>query len=241
MTVVAPTSIAIQFGGVTETLRRHGFSGAILGPAGVGKTCVATAIARSTPLTHLVTATDAFGRKPNILWQVISDALGIWSEESAADTQITLFHHCFKQHVLIVDEAQQLPPVQLREILTLWERCGLSVCFVGNMDVLHRSRSRQGGWDQIESRLDIVHKLEGFDDGDAAALASAYDLQQPEALELLRAIGERHYARGVVHVLEAAKQAGGDRPAIDAAAIRKTLQIFPKYRPANARAKRYVA
>lgn len=231
MTAVAPTSIAIQIGGVIDTLRRHRFSGAILGPAGVGKTCVATAIASTTPLTHIITATDALGKKPNLLWQAISDALGVWSEDSAADTQLTLFHHNFSEHVLIIDEAQQLPPAQLREILSLWERCGLSVCFCGNMDVLHRAQSRQGGWEQIETRLAIVHRLEGFGDGDATALASAHGIEQPEALALLRAIGEQHYARGIVHVLEAARHAGGTT--IDAAAIRKTLQLFPKYRAAT--------
>jgi DNA transposition AAA+ family ATPase len=232
MMALAQTSVAVQIAGVIETLRRHGWSGAVLGPAGIGKTCAASAIANTTPLTYLITATEDVGNKPNLLWQMVAHALGLCGEDSAADTQQMLVsHHSLKGCVLIVDEAQQLPPKQLRSILTLWDRCELSVCFCGNLDVLQRARTRQRGWDQIETRLAITHRLEGFDEGDAAMLASGYGVEQPEAVALLTAIGERHYARGIVHVIEAAREVAGGR-AIDAAGIRKALQVVPKYRPA---------
>lgn len=228
----AATSVLAQMHGVFDYVRKHQFSGAVIGPAGIGKSHCATAYARANALTHMITATDALGAKPNFLWRVVSDALGIMAGESAAETQDILFQHDFRQNVLIVDEAQQVPPVQLREILQLHDRCGLSVVFCGNMEVLQQSRGRQRGWEQVESRLSVIHHLEGIDDRDADALSALHSVRGEDALAIMRAIGERFHARGIAHVLEATRRTIGEGPPIDAAAIRSTLTFLPKYRAA---------
>lgn len=237
MTALVQTSVAIQIAGVIETLREHRFNGAVIGAAGLGKTHAVQAIARATPATAIVTGSEALGKKPNLLWQQIAWELGIVAEESAAETEIMLRHHNFTGHVLIIDEAQQLPPVQIEQVLkTLGNEHNdgrLSVVLCGNAETLHRSGGRKAGWQQIETRLAIVHPLEGIGDEDVVAIAGAYGVRHPDALTLLRAIGERQGVRGVVYVLQAARRSAGELGAIDASVIRKILQPFPKYRPAN--------
>lgn len=225
----ADTSVSALVFSTIDKVRAGCMNAAIVGAAGVGKTRALNAYIAKNPSVRMITVTDVLGRAPKELWsQICFDILGS-SAKSTATTQDWLFEHNLSGGVFIFDEAQNLPPVQMREILHLHDRSRMSIVFCGNMEVLHRSQSRKGAWDQINSRLDIFEPIDGLLDEDADALAESFGVDGEGAYRLVRAIGERFYARGVARVLhEAHRRANGGL--IKEAHIRSAIDLFSQYR-----------
>lgn len=230
---LAETSIKALVYQTIKTARSRCWNAAIVGAAGVGKTRAIAAYTESHPGTGLLTASDALGRAPRDLWSQISNELVGSSGGTTAQIQHDLFAYDFKNVALIIDEAQNLPPAQLREILHLNDRAKLTIIYCGNWEVLKRANTRKGAWEQIVSRIDpLFEVVDGILDEDADAIASAFGVSDACAFPLLRGIGQKHHARGIVHVLEVARDRAGVGKTINAAHVREAIALFPQYRTA---------
>ncbi len=224
---LADTSVKSLVFQTLTTARKCGWNAAIVGAAGVGKTRSIIAYAESHPKTGLLTASDALGRSPRDLWASISHELIGSAGGSTAEMQEELFTYDLTGAALIIDEAQQLPPVQLREILLLNDRASLTIVFCGNWEVLKRANARQGAWENIVSRIQpLFETIDGILDEDVDAIAAAFGVSDPRALPILRSIGKQHHARGIVRVLQTASDRAGGTP-ITSTHVREAIGFFP--------------
>lgn len=230
-TPLADTSVKDLIFQTISTARKRGWNVGFVGAAGVGKTRSISAYAHSHPRTGLITATDALGRSPRDLWQTINSEMTGTVGGSTSDIQEALFDCNFLDVVLIIDEAQNLPPIQLREILHLNDRTRLTIVYSGNWEVLKGTKSKRGSWEQVATRMDIFEAIDGILEEDADAIAAAFGVIDAQALSLLRRVGKQHHARGVVRILKDAKERARDGM-VTSVHVRAAIGFFPQHRSA---------
>jgi DNA transposition AAA+ family ATPase len=224
------TSVAQRIERTISQARFLHWNAAIVGDPGVGKTRALAHCAATMPQTYLFTVSAITGKALSRIFRELCMVLGV-HYGTITDIQRRMFEHDFSGHVLLIDEAQNLNPQAIRELLYLNDMAQLSLIFCGNKEVLKRVSTDSGAFAQISSRVAFRETVDCILDADADAIASAFDIDGDDAYALTRKIAEHYHARGIVNVLTRARGFANSKK-IKAGHIQDSLALFPQYRMA---------
>lgn len=223
------TSIARRVFGIINLARRRGENAVIVGEPGVGKTRAFNAYRNAFSDDAVLMTINRFnGSTPRRLFAQLAETLGIWKSGTIADLHSRLLGYPLEHKVLLLDEAQNLSPESIRELLNL----EMPVILCGNREVLKSVSHETGPLAQIGDRIGLREEIDCIPSEDADAIANSFGVEGMDAYEITRKLGTRYRARALVRVLKGAReQAGTDK--IKAAHIRDTILGFhPQYRSA---------
>jgi hypothetical protein len=208
----------------------------ITGRAGVGKTAALTELARRDRRAAYMTMLPAQASLRGVI-RAAGAAFG---------------HDCTRQHIyqidedfryrvlpliveqeryLIVDEAQMLPLLAVRQLQAyadhaqLYGMGSMPIVFAGNEFTLKRTRANAEGHDQIISRIGNGHRplhIKGISAGDVEAFCVEFAVEGMDAYAVMRDFGKGRNCRVVLSVLEEAQRLAGAKP-VRVATIREAL------------------
>lgn len=206
---------------------------AIAGSPGIGKT-MALEEYRRTNLgkAKLITATPILTAAPKEFYRRIAYSLGIYADRSLTEVEDAIFQSDLSQYVLLIDEAQNIPLKELRGLLYMTEMSGLTIILSGNDEVLKRVNVTKGPFMQIARRVMRREKIEAILDADADALSNSFGVEGLDCYALMRSIGARFHADGIVQVLTRAGKLAGPRHTIRLHDIHDALELLPFFKAA---------
>lgn len=163
----------------------------IYGSPGMSKTVTCSKFAQTHSNTWLLTPTSVTGTKRGIL-MLLTRALHIAPGRSLGDLQTDCIDRMEGTGgMIIIDEAQQLPPNSMDLMRQVAEAAGVGLAFVGNEGVYTQmvGGSRAGKFGQILSRARTRHiALPNVDD--VTALAVAMGVQRNDVAQFLYDISQ---------------------------------------------------
>lgn len=240
------TSVAQRVSRTIDLARRMETNAAIIGVPGVGKTVALNAYKETHPLTAMFTITPILAGSLRSLLEEMCLQVGLYSGGSISDLEHRLIKFNVplwsghdsemppsSPYIVILDEAQNLPLKSLRQLLHMSVEDGGNISFVfcGNNEVLKRVNTDHGAFAQISRRVTFREPIESILEDDADLLASAFGTEGMDAYRLLRAIGAKFHADGVVRVLKMARQLGAEK-VIRASHVLDAINVLPQFRPA---------
>lgn len=217
---------------VIDDARENRMCAAIVGNPGVGKTMALEEYGQRHRSAQLVTATAVISGSMLALFKHVSYAFGVYPEKGLYDLQQRLFGCDLSSCALLIDEAQNLPLKSLRELLYLWEKCGLPIVFCGNAEVLKRVNVDFGAFAQISRRVPRREQINGILDADADAITNTFGVEGLDCYAVMRKIGAKFHADGVVQVLTRARRIAAQRSAIRLPDIHDALELMPAFKAA---------
>ncbi|WP_066718658.1 MULTISPECIES: AAA family ATPase [Hyphomicrobiales] len=226
---------------VIEDARENTICAAIVGNPGVGKTMALEAYQASHPKARVVTATAVMSGSMLALFKHVAYELGVYPDKGLSDLQQRLFGCDFTGAALLIDEAQNLPLKAVRELLYLWEKCDLPLIFCGNAEVLKRVNVDHGAFAQISRRVPRREQINGILDSDADAITNTFGVEGMDCYALMRKIGAKFHADGVVQVLTRARRIAAQRSSIRLHDIHDALELMPAFKAALADKRRRVS
>lgn len=232
------TTVAKTIRATIAMSRAIGANAALVGPPGIGKTFSLSHYASEVPHTYMLTASPLSGNAARHLFRQLGNMLDPYRSihgTSLIDLERWLYEFDLRGYALIVDEAQNLNLQTIRHLLYLNDQAGMSLVFCGNDVVLNRTTVDTGPFAQVGSRVSYRRTLKAIQPADAEAITNTFGVEGLDAYALMRDAGERHHARGIVAVLQAARLLVGDGKTIKASHIRDVLNDLPQYRPAPAK------
>ena len=195
----------------------------ILGGAGLSKTQTLKHYAKNRPNVFYVEFTRGTGRIIHALEHICA-CLGTKADtRSASDLEKTIGNKLRgRQGLLICDEAQHLETAALDSLRGIHDSAEVGVCFAGNESLYGRlTGARAADNSQILSRIGKRLRLNKPVRGDVDALAAAWRIDQPEAVDLLFQISQKPGAlRNATKVLRLAHVYAAGSP-ISAAHVRQ--------------------
>jgi len=219
---------------VIEDARENAICAAIVGNPGVGKTMALEAYSEKHCAARMITATAVISGSLLALFKHVAYALGTYPEKGLSDLQQRLFDCDFSGAMLLIDEAQNLPLRAVRELLYLWERCDLPIIFCGNAEVLKRVNVDHGAFAQISRRVPRREQINGILDADSDAITNTFGVEGLDCYALMRKIGAKFHADGVVQLLTRARRIAAPRSAIRLHDIHDALELMPSFKAALA-------
>ncbi|MBN2684980.1 MAG: AAA family ATPase [Pontiellaceae bacterium] len=201
----------------------YGKQALVYGSPGMGKTVTCEEFQRTHSGVWLLTPTSVTGTKKGIL-TLLADALHITPGRALADTQTACIERMSDTGgMIIIDEAQQLPPNSLDLMRQVAEAAEVGLAFVGNEGVYTQmvGGSRAGKFGQILSRARTRHiALPHVDD--VVAICMAMGISDNDTAQFLFDIsqtpGALRLVAGTIQI--AAVEQGGNEislPAVKAA------------------------
>lgn len=208
----------------------------IVGTPGVGKSTALRHIIDEDRHARLIVATPATAKLKPFL-AAVSQAFGIyqdWNESTARiEESLLLYLGRMTSEYLIIDEAQFLDFDSFRTALFFFDHCGFPTAFVGNPDVLKRTRTRGAAIDQISDRLFRRVDIPGVTRQDVEAFGVAHNVEGVEAYELLIRFGLNSTLRQVNALLREASIFAGQRGSIRLDDLKDALVILQGAGPAK--------
>ncbi len=223
---------------VIEDARENGVCAAIVGNPGVGKTVALSAYADNHHNARMMTATAVIAGSLLALFKHVASEFHVYPDKGLYEIQRRLFEYDLSNGALLIDEAQNLPLKAVRELLYLWEKCGLPVVFCGNAEVLKKVNVDHGAFAQIARRVPRREVINGILDADADALTNTFGVEGLDCYAAMRKIGARFHADGVVQVLTRARKIAAPRNVIRIHDIHDALEIMPSFKAALSNARR---
>jgi len=163
----------------------HGKGVVMIGDAGWGKSCAAMALASEYDATY-ITFSKAQGRMLPAL-RHICNSLDLTDEGDAARLFEALVRHAkvgayanSKMRMLILDEAQNIDPDLVKDLLDFPLLYLVPVVLCGNPQLLKRTKAGDAGFAQITSRVSRTIHLKPPTEDDYLAIAREY-LVAPDA------------------------------------------------------------
>lgn len=225
------TAISQLIFDVIEDARENNICAAVVGSPGVGKTMALGAYARKHR-TPFITATAVLSGSLLALFRHVSSELGHYPDKGLSDLQQRLFGFNFTDTVLLIDEAQNLPLKAVRELLYLWDETRLPIIFCGNQEVLKRVNVDHGAFAQISRRIPRREEITGILDSDSDVITNTFGVEGVDCYAVMRQIGAKFHADGIVHVLTRARKIAAPRTVIRIHDIRDALEMLPSYKSA---------
>jgi DNA transposition AAA+ family ATPase len=179
----------------------------------------------------MVTATSIISGSMLALYKHVAEQFGVYSEKSLYGIQQSLFHRDLSNCVLLVDEAQNLHLKAMRELLYVWEHTNLPIVFCGNAEVLKKVNVDQGAFAQISRRVPRREQISGILDADADAITNTFGVEGMDCYDLMRKIGAKFHADGVVQILNRARRLA-QRSTIQLHDIHDALELMPAFKVA---------
>jgi len=180
----------------------------IYGGAGVGKTFTARRYQEDRPCVWIATMTPAMNSISACLTRI---ALAVGTPEiprGAARAENAIIAAVEGRNgLLIVDEAQFLPPAGLDAVRSLHDASGMGLCFMGNETVYTQitGGSRKAHFAQIFSRVGIKTRLTNPTIGDVETIVQAWNITDAKGKSLCAEIARQAGAlRGLTKVLRLA-------------------------------------
>lgn len=217
---------------VIEDARENRICAAVVGNPGVGKTMALEAYSERHLGARLVTATAVIAGSLLALFKHVSYELGVYPEKGLYDLQQRLFACDLSGAILLIDEAQNLSLKALRELLYLWEKAGLPIVFCGNAEVLKRVNVDFGAFAQISRRVPRREEIKGILDADADAITNTFGVEGLDCYAIMRKIGARFHADGVVQLLSRARKISASDKVIKLHDIYDALELMPAMKAA---------
>lgn len=208
---------------------------AIIGAPGVGKTMALDAYRSSSLRISRLAITPIIAGSQRVLISEICECIGMstYLNESIYEMERALKRRFVGDHLLIIDEAQNLPLRSLRQLLAFSHTDGgdLRFVFCGNADILKQVNTDQGALAQISRRIKFRETIDSIDDDDADAITNSFGVEGLNAYRLMRSVGQHFHADGVVQVLQMAKRFA-DRETIKAQHIQAAIGVLSQYHTA---------
>lgn len=226
------TEVSRLIFGVIEDARENSISAAIVGNPGVGKTMALEAYSQKHLAARLMTATAVISGSMLSLFKHVSYEFGIYPEKGLYDLQQKLFGCDLSRSILLIDEAQNLPHKAIRELLYLPEYTGLPIIFCGNHEVLKRVNVDFGAFAQISRRVPRREEINGILDADADAITNTFGVEGMDCYAIMRKIGARFHADGVVQLLSRARKIAAPSNIIKLHDIYDALELMPAFKAA---------
>jgi hypothetical protein len=225
------TAISQLIFDVIEDARENNICAAVVGSPGVGKTMALGAYAKKHR-APFITATAVLSGSLLALFRHVSAELGHYPEKGLSDLQQRLFAYDFANTVLLIDEAQNLPLKAVRELLYLWDETRLPIIFCGNQEVLKRVNVDHGAFAQISRRIPRREQIAGILDSDSDVITNTFGVEGVDCYAVMRQIGAKFHADGIVNVLTRARKIAAPRNVIRLHDIRDALEMLPSYKSA---------
>lgn len=216
--VMTPTASRIIE--VLERTRVLPDMGVIAGGPGIGKTKALEWYAAQTPNVWVVTMQPCLG-EISAMMEVIGATLGsnlrVYRKAERAASIIRMLTG--KQGLLIIDEAQHLPPALMDQLRSFHDIADVGIAMAGNETVFSRfgADRRTPQFAQLFSRVGQRFARKELTKGDLDVLIGAWGLTDDGAAKAARAIGRRPgAARGMTKALRMAfvlaRAEGRDQP-----------------------------
>lgn len=208
----------------------------ILGAPGVGKTVALNAYTSETLRIARVTISKTTARSMRELMRQICEEIEMstWSTESIYEMDRALRRYHVGDWLIIIDEAQMLPFDHLRQLLSLSttdEGGQFRFVFCGNEDVLKQVNTDRGALTQIARRIKYREEIKSIDDDDSDLLTNSFGVEGLDAYNIMKLIGRRFHADGVVDILKLATRFSKGTT-IKKIHILDALDILSQYKPA---------
>lgn len=229
--VFVETAISSLIFNVIEDARENNICAAIVGSPGVGKTMALKAY-EEKHRAPMITATAVMSGSLLALFRHVSSELGHYPEKGLSDLQQRLFNYDFSSSVLLIDEAQNLPLKAVRELLYLWDETRIPIIFCGNQEVLKRVNVDHGAFAQISRRIPLREEITGILDADSDLITNTFGVEDLESYAVMRQIGAKFHADGIVHVLTRARKIAHPRNVIRVHDIHDALEMMPAFKVA---------
>ena len=182
------TRVAEQIWSVAEYTRKRRLIGAVVLPAGAGKTITLQALRDATPGSILLTATRTRCR-PRSFLQSWARLLGVGEHGRAEDIQDRIMRRMSdSDRLVLIDECHKLPVVTLDVIREIWDECHIPIVLAGTPSFKTTLTSTRAGTverellDQLYSRVGVFRELsdlvgQGAGDG-PELLATVEDIKK---------------------------------------------------------------
>jgi hypothetical protein len=167
--------------------------------------------------------------------------MGHYPDKGLSDLQQNLFRYDFSSSVLLIDEAQNLPLKAVRELLYLWDKTRLPIIFCGNHEVLKRVNVDHGAFAQISRRIPLREEITGILDADSDLITNTFGVEGVDCYAVMRQIGAKFHADGIVHVLTRARKIAAPRNTIRLHDIHDALELMPAFKAALADKRRKIS
>jgi DNA transposition AAA+ family ATPase len=180
----------------------------VVGAAGLGKTSAAKYYAKNNPNVWLVTM-DPSMASPHGMMVEICAILGITERNPTRLSRAIARRVNGSGGLLVIDEAQHLDFKALEILRSVYDRAdgSIGIALVGNESLLAKleGEGRKGSHAQIYSRIGIRTTQTTSKTGDINALATAWGIEKPDEIKLLKIIARKPGAlRSLTKVLQLA-------------------------------------
>lgn len=218
--------------------QKFGWPTRIVSDAGYGKTTVLYYLAQDLDGTYCNVG-FAHKKTPD-MYRMILSALGCPSDKNYSrdlfndliwrlkPSEWALAHDQKPRKLLIVDEAQNLDPLALRDLLNIQETCNIALIISGNGSRISTTKVDRVAWEQIDSRVGMEISLPPLNRTDCNLIGSAYGLEGMDAYEAIANYGTRTTARLLTRLLDNARPLANAGGAIRLQHVRAVLEGNPK-------------
>lgn len=203
------TNTALQVQGVLRASQALGDLGAVVGPAGVGKSSAARQYAAVNNRVAMVTASTMIASATALMGEfcreVQRDNLNVPSSRATLTKRIRV--NVGEGWLFVLDEAQFANLDAIEELRAIHDATGIGLVMMGNPTVLSRlqGNERQASFAQLWSRIGQRVELTGTAADEVEAVIDSMGIFNREVVDLLKAIGAKDNLRTAVMV---ARQAG---------------------------------
>jgi len=228
------TSVSRRIHNTVELAQTMNTNAAIIGAPGVGKTMALTTFeARNRGVLYLTISPILSGSIRGLMEALCKKIDFYIGGKSIYEIERAISRHDFGDWTFIIDEAKNLPLKSLQQLLHFSPEDGgtLKFIFCGNNEVLKRGNTDQGAFAQISRRVRFREVIDTISETDADTLTNAFGVEGLDAYSIMRAIGKRFQADGVVQVLKVAKRLAGSGT-VKATHIESALSGLTQYRSA---------
>lgn len=199
------TRTASEIIDVLEAAQSLGRMAVVVGAPGTGKTMAFRQYRRTYPQVVWIATMQPCHTTSSAVLREIAVTLGLPQEHAAADISRSITRRLTDtQGLLIIDEAQHLPPQALDQVRSIHDVAEIGVVLGGNAGLMTKLGAIQRIPDlaQIFSRIALRYDRKRVLKADATALLDAWGIQNEAArTELLGIAMKPGGARVMVHVL----------------------------------------
>ena len=225
------TSVVSRINSTIDMAREMFWNAAIIGAPGIGKTLALKRYAQADEMeVGYIEARPIVARSMAAFLQELAETVDVRSGGSNRDIEREFKRTHFNRSIIIVDEAQNIPLVVVRQLLHLSvaDDGPFVFVFVGNDEMLQKVSVSLPAMMQINRRIRLRETISNIEDEDADAISQTESVEGIEAFKLLRRVGSAFHVDGIVTVAQVARRFA-DGPTIRIEHIRDALDNLPQF------------
>ena len=223
------TSVAEQLRGVISVCVQMNSVVLVMGRPGLGKTIAARWIASSDPYHAIYMMVSKTQGTLSGYMKLLADSAGWYTDRESSSglwciAKNRLPEEAGRGRYLIVDDAQNLEPDAMIELVGFRERANIPIILIGNLDTLSRKKAGLE-YDRLSDRI-WTNNLKSPDNRDFDLLGSHYNLDGKETYSLLARYGHRTSMRQADRLLQIAKTLAASRGRIGKETLEEAISYL---------------